>query len=262
MSEALTKKTVISEFSDNKHEEIIWYKQSFLVTIICIVTIYIVLPTLVFLSNKGSVNNSNVSEAAIIQSLIISQLPIIVALIITSFSSSAKLSFNEKFMLKNWRWKFIVLPLGIELWLLPVTALTTISIQFISQKLFNTHLPEQHIQELLKNSNNQTVIIIAISAIIIAPILEEIMFRKIIFDFTKNKTNQLAATIITSSLFAIMHATILITPALFILAIILQNLYIKYNSIYPCILLHMVHNLIAFSILIYFIKFWQTSQFV
>lgn len=99
---------------------------------------------------------------------------------------------------------------------------------------------------LLKTSlfdNNNNLIITLISTGLIGPIIEELMFRGIIYNELKNKYKNMKAILITTIFFAVIHFNII--QVLYALAIgfILIFVYEKYKNIKAPIILHMASNI-------------------
>ena len=99
---------------------------------------------------------------------------------------------------------------------------------------------------LLKTSlfdNNNNLIITLISTGLFGPIIEELMFRGIIYNELKNKYKNMKAILITTIFFAIIHFNII--QILYALAIgfILIFVYEKYKNIKAPIILHMASNI-------------------
>ncbi len=91
--------------------------------------------------------------------------------------------------------------------------------------------------------NNNNLIITLISTGLIGPIIEELMFRGIIYNELKNKYKNMKAILITTIFFAIIHFNII--QILYALAIgfILIFVYEKYKNIKAPIILHMASNI-------------------
>lgn len=84
-----------------------------------------------------------------------------------------------------------------------------------------------------------------IGVVIIAPLLEEIVFRGIILQgFLKNYSIT-KSIIITAVLFGLFHANIVQTPLVILLGIVLGVIYIKTGSLFMCIIGHALNNFIA-----------------
>lgn len=99
---------------------------------------------------------------------------------------------------------------------------------------------------LLKTSlfdNNSNLVITLISTGLIGPIIEELMFRGIIYNELKNKYKNMKAILITTIFFAVIHFNII--QVLYALAIgfILIFVYEKYKNIKAPIILHMASNI-------------------
>lgn len=88
-----------------------------------------------------------------------------------------------------------------------------------------------------------------ISIVIMAPILEELIFRKILFKRLAKKTNATIGIILSSVIFGLLHATDSMLSAM-LFGVILCILYIKYDNILIPMSLHFSNNLIATLLLL------------
>ena len=84
-----------------------------------------------------------------------------------------------------------------------------------------------------------------VTGIVIAPIIEEIVFRGFIFAGFKQRYGWLNAALISSGLFAALHLQPLAMLPIFILGFIFAYLYHQSKSIWPGIILHVSSNAIA-----------------
>lgn len=99
---------------------------------------------------------------------------------------------------------------------------------------------------LLKTSlfdNNHNLIVTLISTSLIGPIIEELMFRGIIYNELKNKYSNMKAILITTIFFAVIHMNIIQILYAFALGFILIFVYEKYKNIKAPIILHMASNM-------------------
>jgi len=96
-------------------------------------------------------------------------------------------------------------------------------------------------------------IMIAISAIIIAPVAEEIVFRGYIYTATKRFSNRFFAAILSSLLFGVVHFNISAFIPLVFLALLLTIAYELSGSIWAPISIHALFN--ASTILFQEVKF-------
>jgi len=82
-----------------------------------------------------------------------------------------------------------------------------------------------------------------ISMVLIGPIIEELMFRGIIYNSLKEKYSNMKAILITTTLFSLMHVNIFQMIYAFALGFILIYVYEKYKTIKAPIIVHMFSNL-------------------
>lgn len=83
---------------------------------------------------------------------------------------------------------------------------------------------------------------------ICGPICEEIFFRGFVFAGLLRRFNKAGATIGSAGLFALFHVDPATYIPVFIFGIVLAWLYQQTRSIWPCIVVHGLHNLTAISI--------------
>lgn len=89
-------------------------------------------------------------------------------------------------------------------------------------------------------------IITFISMVIIAPIIEEILLRGILFQSLLQYMNKILAIIIVSLVFTMLHDSYAQWPALFIASILYCWLTFHYKSILPSIVAHIINNALTF----------------
>lgn len=83
-----------------------------------------------------------------------------------------------------------------------------------------------------------------ISVLGVAPILEEAIFRGVI-THTLQRYDKRFAIIISALLFAMMHLNLVQGIPTFLMGLVLGYVYITSQSLYPCILIHFINNLMA-----------------
>ena len=86
----------------------------------------------------------------------------------------------------------------------------------------------------------------AITAVILAPISEELLFRGCLYRFLKGKLNPLLAVTIAAFLFALLHAHTTTFLPLFCLGLLLCRCYEKSGELSVCIGFHALFNLNTF----------------
>jgi membrane protease YdiL (CAAX protease family) len=88
-----------------------------------------------------------------------------------------------------------------------------------------------------------------VSAVVIAPIVEEIYFRGLILPVLMRRFGVVIGIFGTSLLFALLHFQPNVVLYTFVLAIILAIVRLRLKSVIPSMLLHAINNFIAFSII-------------
>lgn len=111
----------------------------------------------------------------------------------------------------------------------------------LTSKLLLFEYEEQKLVTDLKNSADLDIKLV-ISIILIAPIIEEIVFRSFIYRLIKRYTNILLSSLLTALLFGLIHDNILAFTILFMLSIFLTYMYEKYGNLIYSILTHMFFN--------------------
>lgn len=100
----------------------------------------------------------------------------------------------------------------------------------------------QDIENMIINSNFTLAFI---TTCILAPIMEEIMFRGLILNNLLSKKSIWFSVIISSLIFGIIHFNLVQGINAFILGIFLAITYIKTRNLWVCILGHFLNNLIS-----------------
>ena len=103
------------------------------------------------------------------------------------------------------------------------------------------------VQEQL-SSASQSLLQLA-TIIIVIPICEEIIYRRIIFDHLRRNYNLVCAIIIQSIIFGIAHGNIVQGIYAFVLGLVLALVYINYNSLWANIILHIIFNLMGICVI-------------
>ena len=128
---------------------------------------------------------------------------------------------------------------------IPLLFLISFIIQYV--------LPDYKQQEIVLNFKSTLIEDkgILLHVLVIAPIVEEVIFRGYIYTILKSKIPIIFATIINSTLFALIHYNVLSYILLFVLSIFLTYIYERNGSIICPIIIHSLFNLMM-SILIVF----------
>ncbi|KUO66397.1 MAG: hypothetical protein APF84_18235 [Gracilibacter sp. BRH_c7a] len=109
--------------------------------------------------------------------------------------------------------------------------------------------PENALAELLEKPNLLLLLANIFLIAVIAPIIEETLFRGLLFAGLRNYFGMWTAIIISAAIFSALHFELVGFVPRFALGIGLGHLYAKSGSIYPAMGLHSLNNLIAVLIL-------------
>lgn len=111
----------------------------------------------------------------------------------------------------------------------------------------------QETQDVGFNSENLTTVfeyvLAFVALVIMAPVAEELLFRGYLFGKTRPLVGAVAAALITSVLFGVVHGQLNVGLDTFILSLFLCWLRVKTDAVWACMILHGLKNLIAYSLL-------------
>lgn len=116
---------------------------------------------------------------------------------------------------------------------------------FISILFSVIPFPEDWINSYTNSSANimqGDYVISLLSVVIVAPIVEEVIFRGLIYTRLKNGIPLILSAIIASVVFGIIHGTIIWAMYTFLFSLILIWVFEKFQSLFANIILHMAFN--------------------
>lgn len=116
-----------------------------------------------------------------------------------------------------------------------ILLLITLGITFI--------FPAGGFNELPETTTNTNWWLDFISAVVLAPICEELIFRGFIFNKMLIRFSPARAVLISSVIFGALHLTTGISPIL--VGMVLCVIFMKYGSLLPCMIIHSLHNLVV-----------------
>ncbi|MGC6425334.1 MAG: CPBP family intramembrane glutamic endopeptidase [Lentimonas sp.] len=115
--------------------------------------------------------------------------------------------------------------------------------------------PPQPLVQIFRSGGDQLMIgILVVFAVMLAPFVEEIIFRGCIYRFLKSKTTFFLAQLISGIVFSLMHANLMSLVPLIFVGIILARVYEKSGNLLVPICFHALFN--GFNLLMLYI----TSQ--
>ncbi len=178
------------------------------------------------------------------------QLVILFTLLAVGLCFFPKVPFREKFALRGWKEFDPVIIFVMALLIQPVIWI----VYFISKVFLEKYGIETQIPDIIRIARTISLpgfILLAVAAVIVAPVVEELIFRRIFFEFFTRLMGGAFSLIFTSLLFALVHCTLVQFAALFLLGVAFQLVYLRRRSLYPAILFHMTHNACAFLMILY-----------
>lgn len=117
----------------------------------------------------------------------------------------------------------------------------------IFEKLFPSS--KENYQQAIQ-SINAAPLISLLDFCILAPVIEEVLMRGFLLEGLSINYGKIAALIISSVLFALLHFNLLQIVPSFICGIILGLLYFRTGSLFSCILAHAGYNLISYILIV------------
>ena len=126
-----------------------------------------------------------------------------------------------------------------------------LAISFISSQVLSGYPKQESVQKLAEMQSLTEVFNIACYALVVAPVIEEFLFRGILFRAMKRSFGVGPALVISSILFGLVHQNVLSFVPLTFLGIILSLSYERTGDLRTCIFIHAFFNgFMVFSILV------------
>lgn len=106
-------------------------------------------------------------------------------------------------------------------------------------------------QEVVFNRAQGTgqLVMAFVALVIIAPVVEEVIFRGLLLPAYVKRWGIWAGTLVTSLLFGLVHWQLNVGIITFIMGLLLAWLYLKSRSLWPAIMFHSLKNLLAFYLI-------------
>lgn len=138
-------------------------------------------------------------------------------------------------------------------WLAVQAAVVMFAVQaaqfFLLKGLGIKRQPQEVVQVLAQSRGLGTVILLVLTAVVLAPVVEEIIFRGLLFRPFCQRFGRLTGYLFSAFVFAFCHFDRFVFAPLFVLAIILAWSYERTNKIVVPIVLHALQN----GLTVYFI---------
>ncbi|MCC7543101.1 CPBP family intramembrane metalloprotease [bacterium] len=140
----------------------------------------------------------------------------------------------------RWHWVFIVIGLYI-------LQITLVIVAFAIIEVISPSVNLDQKQEILSFGQAHWAVVASfVAAVAIAPVVEEIIFRGIIFKALQSSFPTWFAVIVSAAGFGWLHGQINVGIYTFLLGLLLTWLYMRSRSLYPGIILHVLNNAVAF----------------
>ncbi|MDD2478376.1 MAG: CPBP family intramembrane metalloprotease [Victivallaceae bacterium] len=158
--------------------------------------------------------------------------------------------------LGRWRWRYLAIGAGSAIPILflngGISQLWLALCDYLEFQLPN----ETALEIIIKNAGTGLFITSALMAVILAPIVEEVVFRRVIFSFASIRQGIPVAFFLTSAVFALIHLDLKNLPGLFVLGMAFQTITLLCRSLYPAVIMHSTNNIIAVTIIYAIKKGW------
>ncbi len=113
-------------------------------------------------------------------------------------------------------------------------ALSFVAPRFVERQL-------EHPEQLGPQTGQAPVLLVALTFVLIAPIVEEFLFRGVLFNRLASRWGVRRAAVVTALAFGIGHVNV---PGMFVFGLILAVLYLKFRTLLVPIACHMINNLV------------------
>jgi hypothetical protein len=116
-------------------------------------------------------------------------------------------------------------------------------VEFVSGAPVENQLSVQWIREALVNGDFVSFALYAVGAVVVAPIVEELIFRGFLYGVVRARWGRGAALVGSSAVFAALHFSIYGLVPLFVVGLALAYVYERSGSLYSAIGFHAAFNL-------------------
>ena len=89
-----------------------------------------------------------------------------------------------------------------------------------------------------------------VTVVVMAPLFEEVIFRGVLLESTRARYGVVAAWLLSSAIFGIVHVHPTVVVNAFVMGLVLAFIYLRTDSLWSAIILHAINNGIAYLALI------------
>jgi uncharacterized protein len=110
--------------------------------------------------------------------------------------------------------------------------------------------PQALVTLFARGGHPVAILLLVVLAVVLAPLVEELIFRGCVYRFLKSKVSLLPAQILTGAVFAMLHANLLSFVPLLLVGVLLARIYEKSGNLWVAIWFHAFFNAFSLSILL------------
>lgn len=133
--------------------------------------------------------------------------------------------------------------IAFALLLIPFFAALNLLLLLLYVQLFGTPVESSQLPLLLSGRSTPLAdSLFFLAAVLIAPIVEELIFRGLLFSWMQTKTTIKLAATVSATVFAIVHLPPAIIPLMFVFGLIMARRFTITNSLWAPILVHITFN--------------------
>ncbi len=194
------------------------------------------------LNPDGTVKEIKITPLILVARIISQVVPGIIVMALLMFRN---MNFVEFFGLrwKNARYLVVIAPMGVIFTYLFFFLLESSGYLDFLKNAFGDDSKEQETVRVYKEASATAIrILIAVSVCVVAPVIEELVFRGYIYASAKRFTDRFFAAAFSSLFFAVVHFNINALLPLFLLALILTLAYELTGSLWAPISIHALFN--------------------
>jgi membrane protease YdiL (CAAX protease family) len=129
--------------------------------------------------------------------------------------------------------------------MLPFLLLITKAYHLLLQHVFGMEIELQDAAQVIQQDSSWLQMLYGITAVCIAPVYEELLFRGLLFPYLVKRGGLAAGTLVVSGVFAAMHYHEPSLVPLFLLSSMLCLAYWRTGSLWVCIVIHMIFNAVT-----------------
>lgn len=94
------------------------------------------------------------------------------------------------------------------------------------------------------------IVILVVGSVVLAPVIEELLFRGLLFRYLRSRYGFAAAAAGSAILFAVLHGFLGLLAIFFVFGVVTAWLVERYQSLLPAIGVHVIHNAVALTLVL------------